>query len=554
MSDPDTNNPSEDIPHKDDHFIDEDPNGSGMQLPILDGDQEELVCGPTFTQPELDNTQSDKPISISDDGRFRTGRLKGLTMGAAIFVLAWPVVIESFLNSLVGLVDTKLSASLSSGEAATDAIGGASYIMWLIGLVIMAIGVGATALISRSVGKGRLGVANVVLGQALTLAMASGVVIGVLIWHYSYLIVELLSMSPEAGEFFVQYMKIIAIGVPAASTLFALIACSRGAGDSISPLIAMIARNAVNIVVSWLFSGVTVAGYTSPLGLDWGVEGIAFGTIVGDLVGALIILSMAVSGRWSIKLKLRRMKIHSIMVRRLIRLGVPNFIETFGMWVGNFFIIAFVGLLARQMNSDGFLGAHIIGIRIEAFSFMPGFGMGIAAATLAGQYLGMGRPDLAKKAVFRCTVIAASIMGFLGVLFIVFAKPITAALSDQPAHMEMVPPLLVICGIIQVPFAIGIVFRSAMRGAGDVKWVMGLTWFSTYALRLPMAYIVSGVDIPIPQFLGGGLIENPRLLEAWFGLTPGLTALWIALCSEMVLRGILFSIRFFKGGWLNAKV
>ena len=518
---------------------------------IHDCDQEDMVGSPSFAQPTVD---LDAPPAEFDDGRFKSGKLKGLTMGAAIFVLAWPVVIESFLNSLVGLVDTKLSASLPNGEAATDAIGGASYIMWLIGLVIMAIGVGATALISRSVGKGRIGTANVVLGQALTLAMASGVVIGFIIYFLSSPITALLNMTPAAAAYFDEYMKIIAIGVPAASTLFALIACSRGAGDSISPLLAMIARNIVNIIISWLFSGVTIAGYTSPLGLDWGVKGIAFGTVIGDFVGAVLILSMAMSGRWSIKLKLRRMKIHSIMAWRLVRLGVPNFFETFGMWIGNFFIIAFVGLLARQMDTDGLLGAHIIGIRIEAFSFMPGFGMGIAAATLAGQYLGMGRPDLAKKAVFRCTLIAVVIMGILGVAFVIFARPITAMLSQQPAHMEMVPPLLIICGIIQVPFAIGIVFRSSMRGAGDVKFVMGLTWFSTYAIRLPLAYIVSGVDIPIPQFLGGGMVTNPRLFEVWFGLTPGLTAMWIALCSEMVIRGILFSVRFFHGGWLKAKV
>ncbi len=533
------------------HQPDDDFDPAAIKLPILDCDQEDMVGIPSFAQP---STDLDEEVKVSDDGRFRTGKLKGLTMGAAIFVLAWPVVFESFLNSLVGLVDTKLSASLSDGEAATDAIGGASYIMWLIGLVIMAIGVGATALISRSVGKGRLGVANVVLGQALTLSLIAGVVIGVLVYFLSSPITQLLNMTPEASVYFDDYMKIIALGTPAASMLFALTACSRGAGDSMSPLIAMIARNAVNIVVSWLFSGVTLFGLTSPFGLDWGVKGIALGTVIGDLVGALIILSMAFSGRWSIRLKFKRMKIHAITVGRLIRLGVPNFIETFGMWIGNFFIIAFVGLLARQMNSDGLLGAHIIGIRIEAFSFMPGFGMGIAAASLAGQYIGMGRPDLAQRAVFRCTLIAATIMGMIGVVFILFAHPLTAILSEQPAHLEMVPPLLIICGIIQVPFAIGIVFRTAMRGAGDVRWVMGMTWFSTYALRLPLAYIISGVDIPIPEFLGGGMITNPRWFEMWFGLEPGLTALWIALCGEMVIRGAIFALRFYHGGWLKAKV
>lgn len=517
-------------------------------------DLEELVGQPmTVTTSGALTEIGPKPV-CTDDGRFKSGRLKGLTMWAAIFVLAWPVVLESFLNSLVGLVDTKLSASLDDGVAATDAIGGASYIMWFIGLVIMAIGVGATALISRSVGKGRMGVANVMLGQATTLSLICGSGIGIIVWFVSPTIVTLLNMSDSAGGYFIQYMRIIALGTPFASLLFGLIACSRGAGDSISPLIAMIVRNIINILVSWGVSGVTVFGLTSPLGFDWGVTGIAVGTIVGDIFGAALIFTFAISGKWSIRLKRRNIKPHFITIYRFVRLAVPNFLETFGMWLGNFFIITFVGLLAVQVSSEGLLGAHIIGIRIEAFSFMPGFGMGVAAATLAGQYLGMKRPDLAKKAVFRCTIIASVIMGTLGICFIVFAKAITYAMSAQTEHMELVPPLLITCGIVQIPFAIGIVFRSAMRGAGDVKWVMGLTWFATYGMRLPLAYIVSGVDIPIPEFMGGGLITNPRLFEAWFGITPGLPALWIALCSEMVLRGIVFSLRFFHGGWLKAKV
>lgn len=530
------------------------PSHDAIDPPLHEDDLEELVGQPMTVTTTGSLSQTGPKPTITDEGRFKSGRLKGLTMWSAIFVLAWPVVLESFLNSLVGFVDTKLSASLEDGVAATDAIGGASYIMWFIGLVIMAIGVGATALIARSVGKGRMGVANVMLGQATTLSLLCGTGIGIVVWFLSPFIVALLNMSDSAGGYFIQYMRIIALGTPFASLLFGLIACSRGAGDSISPLIAMIIRNIINILVSWGISGVTVFGLTSPLGVDWGVTGIAVGTVVGDIFGAALIFTFALSGKWTIRLKRRNIKPHLITIYRFVRLAVPNFLETFGMWLGNFFIITFVGLLAVQIGSEGLLGAHIIGIRIEAFSFMPGFGMGVAAATLAGQYLGMNRPDLAKKAVFRCTVIASVIMGGLGICFIVFASAITNAMSKQGEHMKLVPPLLITCGIVQVPFAIGIVFRSAMRGAGDVKWVMGLTWFATYGMRLPLAYIVSGVDIPIPEFMGGGVITNPKLFEAWFGIEPGLPALWIALCSEMFLRGVIFAIRFFQGGWLKAKV
>jgi putative MATE family efflux protein len=518
------------------------------ECPPIDPDQEEMVVVPSSPSAAAQRG------AVTTDGTFRKGRLAGLSMNAAIWVLAWPVVTESFLNSLVGLVDTALSASLPEGEAATDAIGGASYTMWLIGLVIMALAVGATALVSRSVGKGRLGVANAVLGQTMTIAILIGFVVGILVAIGAPLIAASLNMSELATSYFAEYMLIIAAGVPFASVLFCMIACSRGAGDSISPLNAMIARNVVNILVSWGLSGVTIYGMTSPLGLDMGIRGIAIGTVAGDLVGALLITHMARTGRWSITLKLIRMRPHMVTIWRLVRLGIPNFLETFGLWIGNFFIIVFVGLLSRQLDREGLLGSHLIGIRIEAFSFLPGFAMGTAAAALAGQYLGMKRPDLARTAIIRCTAIAAVLMGSLGIMFIAIPTAITRGLSDVPSHEEMVPDLLIICGMVQIPFALSIVFRSAMRGAGDVRFVMFLTWFTTYAIRLPMAYIISGVDIPIPGFMGGGVLENPRLLESWFGLEPSLTALWIALCSEMVIRGVLFTLRFAHGGWATKKV
>ncbi len=525
------------------------PNPNSPANSAVDPNQEEMAIVPSTASTSLTVVRK-----INGFTQFRIGKLAGLNMNQAIWVLAWPVVLESFLNSFVGLVDTALSAGLDKGEAATDAIGGASYIMWLIGLIIMALGVGATALISRSIGKGRLGVANAIVGQTMTLAIILGTLVGFAIWLSVPFIAGALNMSDDATAFFASYMSIIALGVPAASVLFGMIACSRGAGDSMSPLKAMIARNIVNILVSWGLSGITIYGLTSPLGLNMGITGIALGTVCGDIVGALYITHMARSGKWSIRLKSLHLKLHKVTVWRLYRLGIPNFLETFGLWIGNFVIIFFVGLLTLQLNHDGLLGAHIIGIRIEAFSFMPGFGMGIAAAALAGQYLGMNRPDLAKAAVLKCAFIAATIMGLIGITFLAIPHQITALLSDQPTHTEIVPQLLIVCGFVQIPFAISIVFRTAMRGAGDVKVVMALTWTTTYAIRIPIAYILSGVDIPLPHFLGGGIIHNPHLLESTLGIEPGLTALWIGLCSEMVIRALIFAARFFQGGWLKAKV
>ncbi|MFG0285443.1 MAG: MATE family efflux transporter [Phycisphaerales bacterium JB039] len=501
--------------------------------------------------------QAEQATGLTADGRLRTGRLAGLTMGGAIWVLSWPILVESALNSLVGLTDTTLAARLPEGEAATDAIGGASYMMWFIGLIIMAMGVGATALISRSIGKGRVAVANAALGQTLVLAVTVGGATGAFIALIAPYLPAVIGLSPEAAPLFTEYMRIIAGGVPFMGILFAGIACARGAGDSVRPLHAMIVRNIVNIGVSFALCGVDL-GYTTmtddgpvttvflrnPFEFNLGVFGIALGTVIGDAVGAGVILWMAGRGVWGIRLRRARIAPHWHTIRRLVRLGVPNFLETLGMWFGNFLILLIVGRLAVGA-AGGLVGSHIVAIRIESFSFLPGFAMGMAAATLAGQYLGAGSPARAIRAVLICAGIGGGFMGFIGLIFILFPYPLTAALTEVPAHLEQAPKLLFICGLVQLPFGLGLVFRSALRGAGDVRVVMILTWTTTYLIRLPLSWLLSGVVIPLP---GGGEIPNP------LGLEPSLSRLWIAMCAELAIRGAIFSLRFAQGTWTRAQV
>ncbi|GJM18991.1 MAG: MATE family efflux transporter [Phycisphaeraceae bacterium] len=503
---------------------------------------------------------------LSPEGRLRSGKLAGLSMNRAIWVLSWPVMLESFLNSLVGVTDTAIAARLPDGTAATDAIAGASYIMWFIGLIFMALGIGATALIARSVGRGRMAVANAVLGQTVTLGLVVGVATAVFIAFASRPVAGWLHMSGPAEGAFNSYMLVIAGGVPFATILFALIACARGAGDSISPLYAMMVRNAVNIAVSWALSGADVGGFSGPF--DLGVTGIAIGTVAGDIAGAAVVVTMAVRGRWGIRILARRLRPHWHTMRRIVRLGVPNFLETLGMWVGNFLVILMVGWLGASRGGEGLLGTHMVAIRIEAFSFLAGFAMGAAAATLAGQYLGAGAPELARRAIFRCALIAAGVMFAFGFVFLFAPEWPTRMLSSQPIHLEYVPKLLIVCGFIQIPFGLAIVTRGAMRGAGDVRVVMTITWVCTYAIRIPLAYFFSGVDIPLPerfgielmlpdQFGGDALLPvsySPGVIENPSPIDGGLVGLWIGICLEHVIRCALFVARFVHGGWARVRV
>lgn len=469
---------------------------------------------------------------LTPEGRLAAGRLAGLSMNRAIWVLSWPILVESILNSLVGLTDTVLAARLPNGAAATDAIGGASYVLWFIGLIVAALGVGSTALISRAIGKRRLATASAALGQTVSLGVGLGIGVAIFVALMSPVVARLLNLSPAATDAFLTFMLINTLGVPMSSLLYGLIACVRGAGDSRTPLMAMMLVNVINIGVSW----------TLALGLELGVTGIATGTVVAEFVGALFMLGVVLRGVGGMRLRSRRLRPHRATIARLARVGWPNFLETLGMWAGNFLVILMVGGLGA-----GMLGAHIVAIRIEALSFLPGFAMGTAAATLVGQYLGAGSPALARTAVYRCTLVAVGFMTIGTAIFVTMPRRLVELLSSQPEHLAAAPAAIFIAGCVQIPFAIALVLRSAIRGAGDVKAAMWITWVTTYAVRLPLAYLLSGVDLHLPQWLGGE-IQNPS------GLAPSLAGLWLALCLELCVRCAVFAWRFFHGAWTRARV
>lgn len=444
-----------------------------------------------------------------------------LTLPQQVWFLAkWPLL-EQFMAFFVGFVDTALAGRLpAEAVPATNAMGVAAYVMWLMGLFQGAVGVGALAVISRAVGARHRREANAALGQSLMLAMIWGTAMAVVFVIIAPVFGWMFGLEGRAHELSTLYLRLLAMMIPFMAVLFIGSACLRGAGDTRSPFLVMGVVNAVNIGLSVLL----VLG-PEPIG-GHGMAGIAIGTMAAWFVGALLMVALLLRGRGGLKLHLHRLPPQARMIRRIVRVSWPNLAESLMFWIGNAVIVYIVGHLP-QANA---LGAHVIVIRIEALSFLPGFAFGQAAATLAGQYLGANDAHKASRAVWVCWAYGASVMTTLGLLFILIPEIFVWMMTDQPTFLEQAPTLLMIAGFAQIGFATAMVLSGALRGAGDTRMSMMLNFASTYIVRLPLAW--------------------------WLGVSLGwgLTGVWIALSAELLLRGALFLARFLHGGWQRIKV
>lgn len=449
----------------------------------------------------------------------RRGDLLALPLPRQVATLAvWPLL-EQVLNFTVGFVDVALAGRLS--VAATSAIAVASYVGWLIGIIQGSLAVGSTALIARATGARDGLLAGRGLGQSMLLAPLVGLGIGAIVFVLAPQIAGFAGVDGASYAYCVTYLRIIALAAPFGAILFVGAACLRGAGDTRTPFLVLVAVNFVNATMSWLL----VKG-PAPFG-GHGVAGIAIGTLLGWIVGAALIATVLLTGLGRLRLHVPRMRPCREIIWRILRVGLPNLVEALlGLWLANFLVIRVVGLLA----SDAALGAHVIAIRLEALSFMPGFALGIAAATLAGQHLGAGRPDRARHAVILCWIVGAGIMGLMGLMFIAIPGPLVRLVTNEPELLALSPPVLRLAGFVQVFFGTAMVLGQGMRGAGHTRGPMLMTALSMYAARLPLAY----------------------LLGIWLGW--GLYGVWIGLCAELAFRGLLFGAAFFRGRWLRTAV
>ncbi len=463
-------------------------------------------------------------------------------MGSAILVLALPVMIQQLLQAFVGMTDKLLAGHLPADArvAALDAIGIGSYMGWFIGIAMSGLGIGGQAIIARAMGAGDKPLARHALGQAMGVSFGWGAAVGALLYFVAPAVATMTKLTPEASVYLADYLRVLAVSMPLAGIMLVGAMCLHGAGETRKPATIAIVVNFVNTLVSWALSGADIdlsslpgwmasegAILRNPFSFDLGVAGIAAGTALGYAVGAALTWHALVRGVPDMSLSRSEMRPRKAMIVRFLRVGVPNFAEGIAMWAVNLFVLYFIGKIA---TGGGLQGAHIIAIQWESFSFLPGFAIGTAAATLAGQYLGAGDPNSAKRAVLACAGLAAILMGTLGVVFVVFGETLTRVISSEPLHLELVPKLLVICGSVQVFFALTMVMRQGLRGAGDTRWVFLITTFSSYAVRLPASY----------------------LLGIKMGL--GLEGIWYALCGEFIIRSILFAARFFHGGWQRVTV
>jgi len=438
-----------------------------------------------------------------------------------VLVLALPMLGEQVLSFLVGAVDTYLAGTIS--KEATVAVGTAAYLGWFVNLAFTMVGVGAAALVSRSIGARDAGTANRGLNQALWLAALLGLVVAAGAYAGAPLLAGFLTRTPEALELCADYLRITALGYMLGSFNMVGGAVLRAAGDTVSPMTVMVAVNAVNVVIS---SGLVFGWF----GIRAGVAGIAIGTLAARTFGGLLMGLLLIRGLHGLRVRAGLLRPEARTTWRILRVGLPAAADTTLMTIAHLAFIKIIAHTGRGEIATANFAAHVIAMEVEAISYMPALAWGTAAATLVGQYLGARQPHLARRSG-HVAALQAGLLGVgVGALFFLLAELVYALMSRDPLVQRAGVPAFRLLAFVQPFLCTGIVYINALRGAGDTRTTTAISLVCGLLLRVPVAYL-------------GGVVLEGGLIGAWCGM-------W----ADNLARCLLALARFVQGDWRKVRV
>jgi putative MATE family efflux protein len=450
--------------------------------------------------------------------------------------LAAPVLGEETLTLMVTWTDWYLTGRYLSegGDAVKAAMGLMGYTMWLIPSLFASIAIGATAIIARRVGEQEYEAARNAANQAILL----GAIFAVLITAAAALLgpafVEAMQLRGAAADYARRYLTVIVPVIPLIMFEQVGAACLRGAGDTVTGLVAKLVVVIVNIGVS----ATLVVGLFGIQPLGW--IGIAAGTAAGHACGGLILASALLAGRYGLRLNRAMLRPQRELLTRLLKIGLPGGVDVATLLFSNLVFVAIINSLGTAAAA-----AHGLAVQIEACAYLPANAFHVAAATMAGQFLGAGKPDRATHSALFCIAGAVGVTSMTALLMYFGGHPLATWFTGQPDHETtlQVARLLRIIAFALPSLAIVMVTTGALRGAGDTAWPLVITMAGFFLIRIPLAILFSSELVRIP--LVGLEISGP----GW-----GVAGAWTAMALDLVIRSLLVLFRFFHGGWKSKQI
>jgi len=432
-----------------------------------------------------------------------------------IFQITLPAVFDLLAQTLIMALDMKMVSSL--GPSAISSVGVGTAGMYALIPALIAVATGTTALLSRAYGADNKIEGKKAFTQSFFIAVPLGIFLTIIFLLFSEQIINLVGNAKDMNlKDAILYQNMTVIGFPFLGISIATFYAFRAMGENKIPMIgntlALVLKLILNFLLIYLFK--------------WGIFGAALSTTLTRLFSAIFSIYLVF---WSkknwISLELKDLKFDYFTSKRILKVGIPAAVEQLGLRIG---MLIFEMMVISLGNLS--YAAHKIALTAESISFNLGFAFSFAASALVGQELGKGSSQKALKNGYICTIIAMIVMSTFGLLFFIIPQFLVSLFTKDKDVIELATMALKIVSICQPFSGASMVLAGALRGAGDTKSVLLITYLGIFLVRIPITYLFLDV------------------------LNFGLAGAWIVMTIDLVIRSSLAFYIFRRGKWKYLQV
>lgn len=456
-------------------------------------------------------------------GRYDRSIVEG-PLRSAVWKIAWPTMLMNIIGGLQGIIDHVLVGHFV-GYAGNAAIGVAWQIIIVVIVFITSLFTGMSVLVARFAGAGEEGKVDRTVYQAFLTALGmSLLVMAPLGYFLSPGLLDLVNAAPAVKAQALPFLRIMFLFSTGMLLFYMLGGALRSAGDARTPMILGIAMTVLNIV----FNVILIPGL-GPIPA-FGTTGSAMGTVIASGLVSAYALFKFWRGGWVVSFP------HGggygpdwTIIRSLFRFGLPTGIQGIAMNIGGVFMLAFIGSLAESAAAQAAFAVTYT----QLFSLITWTSVGLmgAAAAVAGQNLGAGRPERATEAVHVAARIGMAGAMFVGAFFLFLPRQLLAVFGmNEPNVVEIGTQLLRILSVSGVFIAVALTYTGGLQGTGDTKSPLYISIVSQVLVPLGICYAIQQTGTLQPLHI------------------------WVAILIGHATRCALSVARFNQGKWRGIAV
>ena len=476
-------------------------------------------------------TKEERALRAKENRDLTTG-----SIAKKIILFALPIMLGNLFQQFYNVVDSWVVGNYAAdGTSCLAAVNASFPVMLFFNSIYIGISMGATIILSQYKGAKDYKQLEKAMTTTFTLSMWCGIVITVLGLLTSRLILEALGTPEAILDDATLYLRIIFVGTIGNVVYNGMNGMCRGAGDAKFPMYALVISALLNIILDMVFVIV----------FHWDVAGVAWATIIAHFVSGILMVWKQNTGVYGAKVDFRHLRMDRVMLKLILKLGLPNAVQNAMFSVGNMITQSFSNRFGVY-----YIAAHAIIMKADGFAVLPLIGLQMAITSYVGQNIGAGDVKRTNKGIAITCLYGAAISVIIGALLLLFGKNLMEAFNVHDQALQMGITGLSYIAWFYIFLAGQNVIGGALRGAG-ASIPSAIASVAATLLKIPLVWFLAirPLEKACQAAVDAGLYATAKLaedagvgMEHYFGLIQ--TWAW-----GMIIGMVVLLPYFFFGNW-----